>query len=88
MKNIHTSLAVLVGKLIHKGFIRAAVDINDILYEVMQKIDTEEEDMESQDTNDSSVAANLIGLREDGTVSNMNQGYTLEPFFSNYGDLE
>ena len=82
--NIHASLATLVRNLMKKGFIRAALNINDILYEVVEKIDTEEE---SQDTNDSSVAANLVGLREDGTVSNMNQGYTLEPFFSNYGNL-
>ena len=86
--NIYASLAILVGELAHKGFIQAAADINDILYEIMQKIDTEEDDEESQDTNDYSVAANMVGLREDGTASNMNQGYTLEPFFSNYGDLQ
>lgn len=86
--SVYTSLATLVNELTRNGFIRAAADINDILYEVMQKIDTDEAEEESQDTNDSAVAANLIGLREDGTVSNMNQGYTLEPFFSNYGDLE
>jgi hypothetical protein len=36
---------------------------------------------------DGDFAANMVGLREDGSGHNMNQGFTLEPFFSNYGEL-
>lgn len=34
------------------------------------------------------IAAHSIGLREDGTLENMNQGFSLEPFFSDYGNLQ
>lgn len=37
---------------------------------------------------DGDFAANAIGLREDNSSYSMNQGFVLEPFFSNYGDLE
>ncbi len=88
MPNVCVLLTNLIKELADQGFIQEAIDINDILYKVTLKINTNEGKDKSQDTNDSSVAANLIGLQEDGTIQNMNQGYTLEPFFSNYGDLE
>jgi len=37
---------------------------------------------------DQDIAANSIGTREDGTLENMNQGFSLEPFFSDYGNLQ
>jgi len=37
---------------------------------------------------DGDIAAGIIGLREDGSGANMNQGFVLEPFFSDYGKLE
>ncbi len=37
---------------------------------------------------DVDIAVNSTGLREDGTVENMNQGFVLEPFFSNYGNTQ
>lgn len=42
----------------------------------------------AQPANDEDIAANSIGAREDGTLENMNQGFTLEPFFSDYGNLQ
>lgn len=37
---------------------------------------------------DGDFAAGLIGLREDGSGPNMNQGFALEPFYSDYGKLQ
>ena len=42
----------------------------------------------AQPAHDQDIAANSIGTREDGTLENMNQGFTLEPFFSDYGNLQ
>jgi len=36
---------------------------------------------------DGDFMAGAVGLQEDGLLSNMNQGFVLEPFFSNYGTL-
>jgi len=41
-----------------------------------------------QTASDQDIAANSIGLRDDGKLENMNQGFSLEPFFSNYGDIQ
>ncbi len=37
---------------------------------------------------DGDIAAGAIGVREDGIGPNMNQGFVLEPFFSDYGNLD
>lgn len=37
---------------------------------------------------DGNIAAGIIGLQEDGSGHNMNQGFVLEPFFSDYGKLD
>lgn len=42
----------------------------------------------AQPAHDQDIAANSIGTREDGTLENMNQGITLAPFFSDYGNLQ
>ena len=42
----------------------------------------------NQMVDDNDVAANSIGLRENGIIDNMNQGFALEPFFSNYGTIQ
>jgi hypothetical protein len=82
---INILLANLINKLAKFGSTQAIIDINDILNDVIEEEPTENE--ESQNDDASSVV-NIIGLQEDGTVQNMNQGYTLEPFFSDYGKLE
>lgn len=37
---------------------------------------------------DADLAAGIVGLREDGSGRDMHQGFTLEPFFSDYGKLD
>jgi len=76
--NIFLILSSLVNNLFNKGLIKEAEDLNDLLYEIL-----EEDDEDLQDSDDS-ILANLTGLREDGLLENMNQGMSLEPFFSNY----
>lgn len=41
-----------------------------------------------QTTDDADIAANTIGLREDNSTLNLQQGFVLEPFFSDYGSLD
>lgn len=41
-----------------------------------------------QTNEDGDFAAGSIGIREDNIGLGMNQGFTLEPFFSNYGNLD
>lgn len=46
-----------------------------------------EENPEESSANDEEPAVNIVGLQESEIEQNMNQSYTLEPFFSSIGDL-
>lgn len=85
MKKLIFSLVKLSNELIKLGFLTAACDINKILQELLET--DEKDEKENQESNDVDIAANIIGLREDGTTTNMNQGYTLPPAFSPYGPV-
>jgi protein tyrosine/serine phosphatase/uncharacterized protein YbaR (Trm112 family) len=47
----------------------------------------EEEEIDENDAEDIEPAVNIIGLQESEIEQNMNQSLTLEPFFSNIGNL-
>jgi len=81
--SIFIILSSLVNNLFNKGLIKEAEDINDLLYKFLEEC----EDEDLQDSDDS-ILANLTGLREDGLLENMNQGMSLEPFFSNYNTTD
>lgn len=68
----------LISKLCSKGFIKEASEIIELLDSILMK----------DDGNIQEISKNVVGLREDGTYENMNQGYTLEPFWSDYGKLD
>jgi len=86
MKNLIFSLTKLSDELMAFGFLKAVKDINEILRDILE--DEENEEIESQESSDSDIAANIIGLQEDGTSTNMNQGYALPPAFSPYGKTD
>ena len=77
-------LSNLINELSRKGFIRAASVVTDILRsfvlenEVNDPIDKPEYDKEVAE-----LAKNIVGLT-DSTVDNMNQGYSMEGFSSQY----
>jgi protein tyrosine/serine phosphatase len=81
---INILLANLINKLTKIGSTQAVVDVNNILNDIIDEDSTENEIPQN---NDVSSIVNIVGLQEDGVVQNMNQGYTLEPFFSDYGKL-
>jgi hypothetical protein len=86
MKNLILSLANLTDELVQSGCLKAASKISDILRDILEFQEKSEE--EDQESNDVDIAANIIGLREDGTTTNMNQGYALPPAFSPYGQAD
>jgi len=77
---IHT-LTKLATKLSYGNLHKEASTVIDILDNMLEN---------SSNVNmlDEDIAANSIGLREDGILENMNQGMTLPPFFSNYGTVD
>lgn len=66
----------LINYLYQKKLYKEANEINDFLLELLEE------------ENDDDQIANLSGLRENGIIENMNQGFSLEPFFSTFNNLE
>ena len=89
MKKLVCSLTELIDDLVKVGYLDAVSDIGDILQDLTNKKDEEkdenEEDEGKKENKETNVAANIVGLQEDGTISNMNQGFALAPAFSPYG---
>lgn len=82
---MYNILFKLANELSNKGYSKEADKIIDILDQITKMFNDKDEQKVDDSTD---IAANTIGLREDGTVENMNQGFTLEPFFSDYGSLQ
>lgn len=66
------------------GLYKDAGEMTDLLMQLLEDGDMEED---ADDRKISDIAVNSNGLREDGTFDNMNQGFSLPPFFSNPGSL-
>lgn len=80
------SLSKLIHNLSSRGFIRIAIDLNDLLYKFIEELENEKDD-EKQESNDVSSIINSVGLRGDTTPEMPWGGFTLEPFFFDSGDI-
>lgn len=84
MKN---ALANLIHELVKRGFIRPAMDVSEILSELMEEDYTEETDEdEENDAVDPSSVVNIVGLRGDTKPEQPTGGMTVNPFFMDTGD--
>jgi len=75
-------LATLVHELFKHGFIRPAMEIYEILYELTE----DDDESEDNDASDAGSIANIVGLRGDVKPEEPMGGMTVNPFFMDVGD--
>jgi len=80
---MYIELTNLIKYLSSKNLFKSAMEIDDIVNYLLDG--DEDEDKEKVDV---SSIINGVGLSEDGTINNMNQGFSLEPFFTHYGPVD
>ena len=74
---MYNKLSNLIRYLANEKLFKYAEEVNNILENLL---DDEELDVSS--------IINGIGLEEDGTINNMQQGYSLSPFFTHFGPVD
>lgn len=81
------ALANLINELVKHGFIRPAMDVSEILSELMEEDYTEDQDIDDDEAPaDPSAIVNIVGLRGDTKPEQPTGGMTVNPFFMDPGD--
>jgi hypothetical protein len=84
---LKTALTNLIHELVKHGFIRAAMDVSEILSELMADDYTENQDSNDEEAPaDPSSIVNIVGLRGDTKPEEPMGGMTVNPFFFDPGD--
>lgn len=78
--DVISDLSNLIGELNHKGFIRAASIVTEILRGFVLENEARDPNYDPEVAN---LAKNIVGLTDE-TVDNMNQGFAWEGFSSQY----
>ena len=82
-----TTLAALINELIEHGFVRTAMDINEILSKLTEDIEEDIEEDGSDGVMDPSSIVNVVGLRGDTKPEEpMGAGMTVDTLFMDTGD--
>lgn len=84
---METILANLILKLVRHGFIRPAMDVSEILSELMEEDYTDNvNEGDDEGALDPSSIVNLVGLRGDVKPEQPFGGMSVNPFFFDSGD--
>jgi hypothetical protein len=86
-KSIIIIIAKLRDKLNKRGFVRSAIDIDEILYKLIEeRYALESEEQAEYEASDAFVASNIVGLRGDVQPEQPWGGWGVNPFFHDPGE--